>query len=216
MVIQGGSGPALRAFGEAGNRARADAFARVTAERLERQRRTGPEELLPPLTETARTARVRARAHERGWRRRHVARARRACLPGLDLVFGAVYEYVDSAGQPRLVGSTGGQPEKTFMIDREDNASVGALLRRDTRAQAQLVWAGIGRRSRGCGEGERAESCGGTVGERGTLAFAHASCSAGASNRWALSTAPGGARELLTAHRDAGSLERVLAAAALQ
>ena len=81
-------------------------------------------------------------------------------------MFGAVYEYVDSAGQPRLVGSTGGQPEKKFMIDREDNASVGALLKRDTRAQAQLVWAGIGRRSRGCGEGEMAVVRRDIVGER--------------------------------------------------
>ena len=67
--------------------------------------------------------------------------------------FGAVYEYVDSAGKARLVGSTAGQPEKKYAIDREDHSSVSTLLKQD-RAAPKLVWAGIGRRSRGCGEGE--------------------------------------------------------------
>ncbi|CAJ1375365.1 unnamed protein product [Effrenium voratum] len=53
--------------------------------------------------------------------------------------FGAVYEHRDSAGKPRLIGSTDTMPEKQFALDSKSHA-VRSL--RDVRPE--VVWAGVG------------------------------------------------------------------------
>ena len=153
MIIEGPRGTALRAVGSATDHAVAgDALGQCIAERKKRAV-DGVEMLLPPpLTE-----------HEESKRLRPVAEYEDA-LPALskgatrresDLVFGAVLEYSDAFGKPKIVNSTSMLPEQQYLEDGRTNSKVSHLLTAG-RGSSQVVWAGVGRRSAGVGEGEMA------------------------------------------------------------
>jgi hypothetical protein len=156
MIIEGPRGTALRAVGSATDHAVAgDALGQCIAERKKRAV-DGVEMLLPPpLTE-----------HEDSKRLRPVAEYEDA-LPALskgttrrraeesDLVFGAVLEYSDAFGKPKIVNSTSMLPEQQYLEDGRTSSKVSHLLTAG-RGSSQVVWAGVGRRSAGVGEGEMA------------------------------------------------------------
>ncbi|KAH8067859.1 hypothetical protein JL720_12359 [Aureococcus anophagefferens] len=72
-----------------------------------------------------------------------------------DYIFGAVYEHVDACGRPKLVASTSITPERQYLEDGRSSSQVSRLLTAG-RGSSRVVWAGIGRRNAGVGEGEMA------------------------------------------------------------
>ena len=72
-----------------------------------------------------------------------------------DYVFGAVYEHVDACGRPKLIASTSITPERQYLEDGRSSSQVSRLLTAE-RGSSRVVWAGIGRRVAGVGEGEMA------------------------------------------------------------
>jgi hypothetical protein len=151
MIIEGPRGMALRAVGDAADHAIAgDALVKCIAER---KKANGVEMLLPPpITEHEAARRLKPVAEyedlpalSRGTRRREDS----------DLVFGAVLEYSDAFGKPKIVNSTATLPEQQYLEDGRNNPKVSRLLTAG-RGSSQVVWAGVGRRSAGVGEGEMA------------------------------------------------------------
>ena len=153
MLVEGPRGTALRAVGSAADHAAAgDALGQCIADRKKRAV-DGVEMMLPPpLT-----------AHVESKRLRPVAEYEDA-LPALskgaarresDLVFGAVLEYCDAFGKPRILNSTAMLPEQQYLEDGRDHPKVSRLLTAG-RGSSSVVWAGVGRRSAGVGEGEMA------------------------------------------------------------
>lgn len=62
------------------------------------------------------------------------------------VAFGAVYEHRDSAGKPRLIGSTSRMPERQLELDWRQNEDVRKLATENKGgSQAGLVWVGVGR-----------------------------------------------------------------------
>ena len=57
--------------------------------------------------------------------------------------FGAVYEYVDSFGKPKVVSSTSSTPEGAFVSDTKNHQSVRNLMSYQG-GQQEVVWAGVG------------------------------------------------------------------------
>ena len=72
-----------------------------------------------------------------------------------DYIFGAVYEHVDACGKPKLINSTDIVPEQQYLEDGRNRSDVSRLLTAE-RGRSRVVWAGIGRRVAGVGEGEMA------------------------------------------------------------
>ena len=60
----------------------------------------------------------------------------------------------DGCGVPKIISSTSALPEQQFLEDGRTSSTVSRLL--GTRGTSKVVWAGIGRRSAGVGEGEMA------------------------------------------------------------
>ncbi|KAK3237602.1 hypothetical protein CYMTET_52333 [Cymbomonas tetramitiformis] len=58
-------------------------------------------------------------------------------------VFGAVYEYRDSFGRPRVVGDTGSTPEERFRLDRQEHQAINNLVSYQG-GTPHVVWAGTG------------------------------------------------------------------------
>jgi len=150
MIIEGPRGTALRAVGDAADHAIAgDALGRCIAE----HKKVNGVEMLPPppITEHEDARRLKPVAEyedlpalSRGTRRREES----------DLVFGAVLEYSDAFGKPKIVNSTAMLPEQQYLEDGRNNPKISRLL--GGRGSSQVVWAGVGRRSAGVGEGEMA------------------------------------------------------------
>ena len=57
--------------------------------------------------------------------------------------FGAVYEYRDSFGVPKIVGATGSTPEAAFETDQKKHQGIRNLMQRQN-GQSKVVWAGAG------------------------------------------------------------------------
>ena len=154
MIIEGPRGTALRAVGSAADHAVAgDALGHCIAERKNRAV-DGVEMLLPPpLTDQEDARRLKPVAEyedlptlSKGTTRRHEES---------DLVFGAVLEYSDAFGKPKIVNSTAMLPEQQYLEDGRTSSKVSHLLTAG-RGSSSVVWAGVGRRSAGVGEGEMA------------------------------------------------------------
>ena len=153
MIIEGPRGTALRAVGSAADHAVAgDALGQCIAER---KKVDGVEMLLPPpLTDQEDARRLKPVAEyedalpalSKGTTRRREES---------DLVFGAVLEYSDAFGKPKIVNSTAMLPEQQYLEDGRTSSKVSHLLTAG-RGSSSVVWAGVGRRSAGVGEGEMA------------------------------------------------------------
>ena len=153
MIIEGPRGTALRAVGSAADHAVAgDALGQCIAER---KKVDGVEMLLPPpLTdqEDARRLKPVAEYEDLPTLSKGATSRRRE---ESDLVFGAVLEYSDAFGKPKIVNSTSMLPEQQYLEDGRTNSKVSHLLTAG-RGSSSVVWAGVGRRSAGVGEGEMA------------------------------------------------------------
>ena len=66
-------------------------------------------------------------------------------------MFGAVLEYSDAFGKPKIVNSTSMLPEQQYLEDGRTSSKVSHLLTAG-RGSSSVVWAGVGRRSAGVGE----------------------------------------------------------------
>ena len=152
MIIEGPRGTALRAVGSAADHAVAgDALGQCIAER---KKVDGVEMLLPPpLTdhEDARRLKPVAEYEDLPTLSKGTTRRREES----DLVFGAVLEYSDAFGKPKIVNSTAMLPEQQYLEDGRTSSKVSHLLTAG-RGSSSVVWAGVGRRSAGVGEGEMA------------------------------------------------------------
>ena len=154
MIIEGPRGTALRAVGSAADHAVAgDALGQCIADRKKRAV-NGVEMLLPPpLTdqEDARRLKPVAEYEDLPTLSKGTTRRREES----DLVFGAVLEYSDAFGKPKVVNSTAMLPEQQYLEDGRTSSKVSHLLTAG-RGSSSVVWAGVGRRSAGVGEGEMA------------------------------------------------------------
>ena len=153
MIIEGPRGTALRAVGSAADHAVAgDALGQCIAERKKRAV-DGVEMLLPPpLTDQEDARRLKPVAEYEDLPISKGATRRRE---ESDLVFGAVLEYADAFGKPKIVNSTAMLPEQQYLEDGRTSSKVSHLLTAG-RGSSSVVWAGVGRRSAGVGEGEMA------------------------------------------------------------
>ena len=139
----------LRAVGSAADHAVAgDALGQCIAERKKRAV-DGVEMLLPPpLTdqEDARRLKPVAEYEDLPTLAKGTTRRREES----DLVFGAVLEYSDVFGKPKIVNSTAMLPEQQYLEDGRTSSKVSHLLTAG-RGSSSVVWAGVGRRSAGEG-----------------------------------------------------------------
>ena len=155
MIIEGPRGTALRAVGSAADHAVAgDALGHCIAERKKRAV-DGVEMLLPPpLTDQEDARRLKPVAEYEDLPTLSKGTTRRRSEES-DLVFGAVLEYADAFGKPKIVNSTAMLPEQQYLEDGRTSSKVSHLLTAG-RGSSSVVWAGVGRRSAGVGEGEMA------------------------------------------------------------
>mmetsp|Transcript_33327 Transcript_33327/g.88170 ORF Transcript_33327/g.88170 Transcript_33327/m.88170 type:complete len:296 (+) Transcript_33327:616-1503(+) len=160
MIIEGPRGTSLRAVGNAeDHKVAGDALAQCYAERKARQQKYGGPELLLPAPGSEMTSRLglggrSAEAEDAMPPSNALGRGgRRTARQRSDYVFGAVYEHVDSCGRPRVIGSTDKQPERAYLEDGRNHTGVAALLTLG-RGASNVVWAGVGSRTAGVGEGE--------------------------------------------------------------
>ena len=152
MIVEGPRGTSLRAVGcQEDHQVAGDALGQILANR---RRKDGQEILLPPPMETMDTEGGGGRrAAEAEDALGHVQT--RGNRSRSDYIFGAVYEHTDSFGRPKVVGSTALTPEQQFLEDGRNHSAVSRLLTVE-QGSSHVVWAGIGRRSAGVGEGEMA------------------------------------------------------------
>ena len=158
--LEGPRGTSLRAVGNAeDHKVAGDALAQCYAERKARQQKYGGPELLLPAPGSEMTSRLglggrSAEAEDAMPPSNALGRGgRRTARQRSDYVFGAVYEHVDSCGRPRVIGSTDKQPERAYLEDGRNHTGVAALLTLG-RGASNVVWAGVGSRTAGVGEGE--------------------------------------------------------------
>jgi len=135
MVLQGPRGVALKALGEAADH---EVATRTVADiELRRQRSLPP----GPSVDAAETRLLRER---RNAVRRGTDLALTASAAGVlqtsrpQALFGAVYEYRDACGTPKVVASTSTAPERQFALDQMHYE--GALPR---ASEPALVWVGV-------------------------------------------------------------------------
>ena len=145
LILQGPRGTALRAAGEvADHQVASKAVAEIESKRLPSIQ--GPSVDHAELTPFNRSRRNAVkRAEDLALAKPSVSRT--------PMCFGAVYEYQDSCGTAKVVGSTSAVPEKQFALDQRHYEHSLRRLQRDPR----IVWVAISGGKGGLDELEMAQ-----------------------------------------------------------
>eukprot|EP00929_Paragymnodinium_shiwhaense_P094990 TRINITY_DN55911_c0_g2_i4.p2 TRINITY_DN55911_c0_g2~~TRINITY_DN55911_c0_g2_i4.p2 ORF type:complete len:285 (+),score=51.34 TRINITY_DN55911_c0_g2_i4:77-931(+) len=151
MVLQGPRGTALRAVGEVADHEVATKTV-ASIEGRRKQTRPGPsvDHGEARLMQSGYDAAGRRGGSKRGTELAIAAPGGAVVRP--QAAFGAVYEYRDSCGTPKVVASTSTVPERQFALDRRQYE--GALSH---KAEPNLVWVGMSGGHGGLNEAEMTE-----------------------------------------------------------